>query len=324
MAPWKNLEEKRAKAVACKERRKQRKVEDRYRNRQWEEATSFFKRLTEAENSDSRSDSWSPEERTRVRNEIWADIRGSSKKLAEQNERVSFAQVVQKVSWDKSTNDSAQSVGFHSETKGNIKLHDKPKDCLNEMNDGVFSYMFDDSNVSVQIGPDSVSHAEPINFSCDTQEEDGHASEFPFCCKGVLFPRVGSQRQIVVIRDHEAMHSLASWDSLNWLDFTDADEEKVMQLVAGKNVRVPLVDIRIECEFVSGTIRCGYGRTMIPGIDLIIGNDVHVVTVEEPLEGSISTAEVRGSVNNGIDAVNVRTGFVCTNIEAKKRDDVYK
>ena len=148
-----------------------------------------------------------------------------------------------------------------------------------------------------------------------------HANDLPSgCYKGVLFPRVGSQRQIVVQRDYGAMHSFANWDSLNWLDFTDVEEEKVMQVAPGRNVRVPLVDIRVDCEVVSGTIRCGYFRTMSPGVDLIIGNDV--VTVEEPLdlEGSISTNVVGVVEGNEIDAVNVRN-VVCSKVETKKRDE---
>ena len=127
MAPWKDLEEKRAKAVACKERRKISKFEDRERsrreNRPWEEATTFVERFDKRMNSDSRSDSWSWEERMRIRNEIRADISREYDKLAQQNKRdydelvernrrVSFEHVVKKVSWDESTNDSAQSLEF--------------------------------------------------------------------------------------------------------------------------------------------------------------------------------------------------------------------
>src|SRR5678815_5108813 len=98
---------------------------------------------------------------------------------------------------------------------------------------------------------------------------------------------------------------LVGIDALNLLDFQVPDVDNRMQVVDGKMVKVPLVDIRFECGFVSGTIRCGYSR-MIPtisGIDLIIGNDVG--TVEQPLEGSINTAVV----GVDIDAVNVREGL---------------
>ena len=73
-----------------------------------------------------------------------------------------------------STNDSAQNVSFPSETNRNSQVHDTPKDCLEEIDESVFLCMFDES---VHSNSDSVSHAELINFSCDTQEEDGHESD---------------------------------------------------------------------------------------------------------------------------------------------------
>ena len=97
-------------------------------------------------------------------------------------------------------------------------------------------------------------------------------------------------------------------------------EEKMMELVDGKIDNVPLVDIQVDCEFVSGTIRCGYFYTVPSGIDLIMGNDI--VTVEEPLEGSVRTAEVKGSVENGIGAVNVRSIVVGTGVEIKETDEM--
>src|SRR5688572_15955398 len=78
-----------------------------------------------------------------------------------------------------STSDSAQNVSFPSETNKNSQVHDTPKDCLEEINESVLSCMFDDCNESAQIDSDSVSHAEPINFSGDTctKEENGHESD---------------------------------------------------------------------------------------------------------------------------------------------------
>ena len=113
--------------------------------------------------------------------------------------------------------------------------------------------------------------------------------------------------------------ALSNWDSLNWLDFTDVEEEKVMQVAPGRNVRIPFVDIRVDCEVVSGTIRCGYFRTVPPGVDLIIGNDL--VTVEEPSKRSISTPVVKIVEENGIDAVDVRN-VTCTKFDVETKKSV--
>src|SRR5688572_4316254 len=91
-----------------------------------------------------------------------------------------------------------------------------------------------------------------------------------------------------------------------------------MQVAPGRNVRVPLVDIRIECEVVYGTIRCGYGRTISPGVDVIIGNDV--VMVAEPSKKSSSTHVVGVVEGNDFDAVNLRD-VECSKVETKKRDE---
>ena len=56
-------------------------------------------------------------------------------------------------------------------------MHDTTKDCLDEINESVFSCMFDDADESAQIDLDLVCHAELISVSCDTQEEDSHDSD---------------------------------------------------------------------------------------------------------------------------------------------------
>ena len=138
MAPWKSLEEKKAKALACKERKKQRKFEEKLQmsaeNRKWEEAVSYVARISEAVNS--FGDSWSLEENRRVSNEIWSDISSSSEKLTE---------------------------GSH------VQRYDKI--CAEDRHEGLWSYMFDDSKESVRSNSNSVSRAELVNFSVDTLAE---------------------------------------------------------------------------------------------------------------------------------------------------------
>ena len=325
MPQWKSLEEKREKAVACKERRKQKKLEERVRNRAvnrpLEEATTFVERMTEAANRGEVLD-------RRKLDEIWAEINRESEKLAEEDKKFlsdreqkekNVRPSCLKVLGNTPTNENAQDVRFDSKVakKGKKKVH------FEDRNEGFCSKVYDDSKENEKVGSRLVCRAVRSHVSVDTQtEEQVHDTELPLCCTGILFPRVGSQRQIVVKRDHEAMYSMASWDALNLLDFQVPDVENRMQVGDGKMVKVPLVDIQIECEFVSGTIRCGYSYMIptIPGIDLIIGNDI--VTVEEPLEGSVRTAEVEGSVENGIGAVNVRSIVVGTGVEIKETDEM--
>ena len=70
-------------------------------------------------------------------------------------------------------------MSFPSETNKNSQVHDTTKDCLEEINESVLSCMVDNSNESAQSRPnsDSVVHAELINVSCETQEEDGHEND---------------------------------------------------------------------------------------------------------------------------------------------------
>ena len=104
----KKIEMKRAKVVACKERKKLRKFEERKRNRLWKEATTFTERYSQRMNADSQSGSWSLRERLRIETEIRAEISREFDELVENMERVSAKHVVKKFSGSpKSTNDSA-------------------------------------------------------------------------------------------------------------------------------------------------------------------------------------------------------------------------
>ena len=143
------------------------------RNRPLKEATIFCESFMKRMNNDSQSDSWTWEERKRIENEIRADISSEFDELANKIRRFEKSSNTR----TESTNDSAQNVSFPSETNRNSQVHDTPKDCLEEINESVFSCMFDDSNESAQSDSDSVFHAELINFSCDTQEEDGHEND---------------------------------------------------------------------------------------------------------------------------------------------------
>ena len=206
MAPWKSLEEKRAKAVACKERRKQRKFVEKVKRRveigSWEEARIAGERMKEAENRGEFID-------RRKFDEIWAEVKSETKKLAEEAQKISFGreQISSKnVATVKYTNASARIVNSHSEAKneevnlGEITVNKKKwdrsllrnaaakltdehtdtqayvyeNDWVDCMNEGVFSEMFDDANESIQIGSDSEFHfhAELIHVTSDTLEKD--------------------------------------------------------------------------------------------------------------------------------------------------------
>ena len=117
MAPWKSLEEKRAKAVACKERRKQRKFVEKVKTRvesgSWEEARIAGERMKEAENRGEFID-------RRKFDEIWAEVKSETKKLAEEAQKISFGREKissKNVATVKYTNASAQRVSSHSEAK---------------------------------------------------------------------------------------------------------------------------------------------------------------------------------------------------------------
>src|SRR5688572_31516933 len=125
MPQWKSLEEKREKAVACKERRKQKNLEERVRNRAvnrpLEEVTTFVKRMADARNS--RSHRWSLEEHTRVGNKIWEEIARETEKLKEEDKKILFDREQKekkvrpsclKLSGNTPMNENAQDVRFHS------------------------------------------------------------------------------------------------------------------------------------------------------------------------------------------------------------------
>src|SRR6218665_3623555 len=74
--------------------------------------------------------------------------------------------------------------------------------------------------------------------------------------------------------------------SLDAGDYLDTLEYRLIQGILGQPTEVPLVEVRIESDKLSGKILCGLVENLPHGVDFLIGNDLQE---ELPLHVSLVT-----------------------------------
>src|SRR6218665_3873672 len=101
-----------------------------------------------------------------------------------------------------------------------------------------------------------------------------HKNLAPFCVNATLCTNKGSRRPVVLLRDSGALQSLVSKKCLAAGDYVDTLEYRLIQGILGQPTEVPLVEVRIESDKLSGKILCGLVDNLPHGIDFLIGNDL--------------------------------------------------
>src|ERR1043165_9420846 len=95
-----------------------------------------------------------------------------------------------------------------------------------------------------------------------------------FVKDGVLYGSRGSRRSVVLLRDSGALQSVVSKDGLQACEYVLTGEDRLIQGSVGEAVKVPLVEISVESELVSGNFLCGLVDKLPNGINLLVGNDL--------------------------------------------------
>src|SRR6218665_3161747 len=108
------------------------------------------------------------------------------------------------------------------------------------------------------------------------REDQGlvHKNLAPFCVNATLCTNKGSRRPVVLLRDSGALQSLVSKKCLAAGDYVDTLEYRLIQGILGQPTEVPLVEVSIESDKLSGTILCGLVENLPHGIDFLIGHDL--------------------------------------------------
>src|SRR6218665_1396051 len=113
-----------------------------------------------------------------------------------------------------------------------------------------------------------------------------HAKLAPFCMNATLCTNKGTRWPVVLLRDSGTLQSLVSKKCLDAGDYLDTLEYRLIQEILGQPTEVPLVEVRIESDKLSGKILCGLVENLPHGIDFLIGNDLQE---ELPLHVSLVT-----------------------------------
>src|ERR1043165_2030263 len=150
-----------------------------------------------------------------------------------------------------------------------------------------------------------------------------HQQYQPFVQEGVLYGQHGSQRQVMLLRDSGALQSIVSRDGLHAHEYIVTGEDRLIQGIVGEAVKVPLVEISLESEMVTGNFLCGLVDKVPNGINLLIGNDL---VRNEPVDiGVVTRAQSKAEANmqTGIvqlDAVNFDDSLVNTSVVEDEDD----
>ena len=113
-----------------------------------------------------------------------------------------------------------------------------------------------------------------------------HEKLAPFCVNATLCTNKGIRRLVVLLRDSGALQSLVSKECLDAGDYIDTLEYRLFQGILGQRTEIPLREISIESDKLSGKIFSGLVDTLPHGVDFIIGNDLQE---ELPLHVSLVT-----------------------------------
>jgi len=113
-----------------------------------------------------------------------------------------------------------------------------------------------------------------------------HEKLAPFCANAILCTNNGARRPVVLLRDSGALQSLVSKECLNAGDYVDRLLHRLIQKILGQLTEIPLVEVSVESDKLSGKILCGLIENLPHGVDFLIGNDLQE---EMPLHVSLVT-----------------------------------
>lgn len=120
----------------------------------------------------------------------------------------------------------------------------------------------------------------------------------PFCDHGYLWADNDVARSVVCLRDSGALQSLVSKARVKSSEYRDTGESRLVKGIGGLTLEIPLVEIKVDCEFTKGTVLCGLIEELPRGIDVLVGNDL--VLDREPLNiGVITRAQARMDTEAG-------------------------
>ena len=89
-----------------------------------------------------------------------------------------------------------------------------------------------------------------------------HTNLAPFCVNATLCTNKGARRPVVLLRDSGALQSLVSKKCLAAGDYVDTLEYRLIQGILRQPTEVPLVEVRIESDKLSGKIFMWPGREL--------------------------------------------------------------
>jgi len=113
-----------------------------------------------------------------------------------------------------------------------------------------------------------------------------HAKLAPFCVNAMLCTNKGTRRPVVLLRDSGALQSLVSKECPNAGDYVDTLEHRLIRGILEQPTEIPLVEVSVESDKLSGKILCGLIENLPRGVDFLIGNDLQE---EMPLHVSLVT-----------------------------------
>ena len=102
-----------------------------------------------------------------------------------------------------------------------------------------------------------------------------HDKLSPFCVNAISCTNKGARRPVVLLRDSGALQSLVSKECLNAGDYVDRLLHRLIQKILGQPTEIPLVEVSVESDKLSGKILCGLIENLTNGVDFVIRNDLH-------------------------------------------------
>ena len=125
----------------------------------------------------------------------------------------------------------------------------------------------------------------------------------PFCVNGGVFDENEAKRSVVFLRDSGSLQSLVSKECVRLNEFKDTGETRLLKGISGAVMELPLVQMRVECEFAKGEILCCLINELPAGISILIGNDIAMEG--EPMNIAVVTrAQSRLNADERTERVN--------------------
>ncbi|XP_064088548.1 uncharacterized protein LOC135202962 [Macrobrachium nipponense] len=135
------------------------------------------------------------------------------------------------------------------------------------------------------------SKGEESNFSCDINAESAGVDGFkPFCFDGVLVAGDEHSKDVVVklMRDTGSSQSLVVRGAVPGLEDYLTNDKVIVRSIGGLT-SLPRARVHLDCGIFKGDIIVGIVESLpIPGVDVLVGNDVagNRVVCDTPLEVS--------------------------------------